>query len=311
MTYESSQHALAIIPPLDITEDVLVTTNVPDSGYPAWVNTKTYSKGDKVYLLADNSVYESLQDNNVGNNPSEPNSTHWLFMRLDNRWAAFDVSVSTMSARPGNINYLFKPGTAITSVSVLNIYAATDVTITMYDGLKSEGDIVYQKTVAIDDIQQTSGWWEFFYGQKHAPTQVILTDLPSYVNCQIDISINGGDELAIGGIVLGRPVSFGMGVKLGARVGILDYSRKETNQFGDVTLIQRAFAKRASFDMMVRKNEVDPLQQFLAAIRATPVLWIGTTEYEALTLIGYYKTFEILISYPEYSLVEFQLEGLP
>jgi len=311
MSYTTSAHALAIIPPLKINNDILETTNVPDSGYPAWVNTKTYSKGDRVYLIADNVVYESLQDNNTGQNPAEINSTWWLMMRLDNRWAAFDISTSTLTKNPNKINYLFKPGVAITAVAVLNIYDATDVTVTVYNGTKTQGDIVYQKTTDVEMIQQTSGWWEFFYGQKVAPTQVILQDLPSYPNCQIDVTINGGADLSIGGIVLGRPLHFGLGVKLGARVGILDYSRKETNEFGDVTLIKRAFAKRASFDMMVRKNEVDPLQQFLANIRSTPVLWVGATEYEALTIVGYYKTFDILISYPEYSLVEFEIEGLP
>ena len=105
-------------------------------------------------------------------------------------------------------------------------------------------------------------------------------------------------------------LNIGLGIKYGARVGIQDYSRKETNTFGETVLVQRAFAKRANFNLFINKAEVDSFQNTLSTIRAVPVLWIGSDEYEATTLFGFYKNFDILISYPEHSDCELEIEGL-
>jgi hypothetical protein len=74
--------------------------------------------------------------------------------------------------------------------------------------------------------------------------------------------------------------------------------------------VQRAFAKRANFDLILEKYETDQLQNFLSDIRATNVLWIGTDEYESTTVFGFYKNFDILISYPERSDCSLEIEGL-
>ena len=110
--------------------------------------------------------------------------------------------------------------------------------------------------------------------------------------------------------MIGRQRSFGVGIQYGARVGIQDYSRKEKNDFGDTVLVQRAFAKRANFDMQVAKAEVDSLQNFLSDVRAKPCLWIGSADYESTTVFGFYKNFDILISYPTFADCSLELEGL-
>ena len=111
-------------------------------------------------------------------------------------------------------------------------------------------------------------------------------------------------------ILLGQARQFSMGVKLGARVGIQDYSRKERNDFGDVMVVERAFAKRASFSLLLAAGEVDALYQFLSEVRASPCLWIGSNRYESTTVYGFYKNFDIVISYYDYSDCELELEGL-
>ena len=99
-------------------------------------------------------------------------------------------------------------------------------------------------------------------------------------------------------------------LKMGARIGIQDYSRKERSEFGDVMLVERAFAKRASFSLLLTADEVDSFHQFLSEVRATPCLWIGSRRYESTTLYGFYKNFDIVISYFNYSDCELELEGL-
>lgn len=304
-------NALSIIKPLAIDDAILDAsgTNVPEADYSAWSAASTYALGDRVILTSTHRIYESLQASNTNKNPvSQP--TWWIEVGPTNRWAAFDTSVSTQTVKSNNITYVLEPGQAINALAVLNITEGTEINITMVSPGTGTPGIVYEKTVDLKSLPLSSDWWAFFYSQRFSPTQSILLDLPSYSDCVVTIEILGSANLAVGVILVGQQQNFGIGISYGARVGIQDYSRKETNDFGDTILVQRAFAKRANFDLMIKKAEVDSLQNTLSAIRAQPVLWVGSNEFESTTLFGFYKNFDILISYPEHSDCSLEIEGL-
>lgn len=310
-------NALTIVRPLAVTDAILdvsgspPATNVPESDYAAWASGTTYNVGDRVILTSTHRVYESLLSGNVGNDPTVISSPiYWIEVGPTNRWAVFDTSISTQTAQANNITYRLIPGQAINTVACLNVTNGSQITVTMYSPATGSPGQVYQKVVDLSGLPLKPDWWAWFYGQKSVPSQSILLDLPSYTDCEIEIEILGGSSLAIGKILVGQQQNFGLGIKYGARVGIQDYSRKETNEFGDTILVQRAFAKRANFDLFLNKTEVDSFQTALSTIRAVPVLWIGSTEYESTTLFGFYKNFDILISYPEHSDCELEIEGL-
>ena len=310
-------NALTIVRPLAVTDTILDTsgsppiTNVPENDYAAWASGMTYNVGDRVILTSTHRVYESLLSGNVGNDPTVISSPiYWIEVGPTNRWAVFDTSISTQTTQANNITYRLIPGQAINTVACLNISNGSQITVTMYSPATGSPGQVYQKVVDLSGLPLTSDWWAWFYGQKSVPSQSILLDLPSYTDCELEIEILGGSSLAVGKILFGQQQNFGLGIKYGARVSIQDYSRKETNEFGDTILVQRAFAKRANFDLFLNKAEVDSFQTALSTIRAVPVLWIGSTEYESTTLFGFYKNFDILISYPEHSDCELEIEGL-
>lgn len=312
-------NALTIVPPLAITDAMVdvsgspPATNVPENDYPEWDGTSSpatvYNTGDRVILTSTHRIYESLQDNNSNKNPVTE-TTWWIEVGPTNRWAVFDTSVSTQTEQSDNITYVLEPGIAINSLAVLNFTNATELNITMTSASAGSPGIIYDETVSVANYPLTSDWYAWFFGQKQVVTQYIATDLPAYPDAKIIIELIGGADLAVGVIVIGQQQKFGRGIRLGARVGIQDYSRKETNEFGDTVLVQRAFAKRANFDLFINKSEVDQLQSYLSSIRATPALWIGSSEYEATTVFGFYKNFEILINYPEHADCELEIEGL-
>jgi hypothetical protein len=222
----------------------------------------------------------------------------------------FDNSVSTQTKQANNITYSLIPGIATNTIAALNITNGTQINITVTSPSAGSPGIVYTKTIDLTAFPLIADWYNWFFGVRKAPTQTIQTDLPSYTDATITFELLGGSDLGIGVLLIGQQQSFGLGIKYGARVGIQDYSRKETNDFGDTILVQRAFAKRANFELFLDKAETDILQSYLTEIRAKPVLWIGSTEYESTTLYGFYKNFDVLISYPEHSDCELQIEGL-
>jgi len=310
-------NALSIVNPLTITDTILIDsgsppeTNVPENDYAEWNSGTTYNVGDRVILTSTHRIYESLLGGNVGNDPTQLSSPiFWVDVAPTNRWACLDTSVSTQTAQADNITYRFEPGQAINALAILNISNGSEINITMVSPATGSPGIVYERTIDLSSLPLTSDWWAFFYGQRVAPSQSILLDLPSYSDCIITVEILGGSDLAVGVLLIGQQQNFGLGIKYGARVGIQDYSRKETNEFGDTILVKRAFAKRANFDLFLKADEVDSFQSKLTAIRAEPVLWIASNQYESTTLFGFYKNFDILISYPNHADCSLEIEGL-
>jgi hypothetical protein len=312
----SDANAIKIVEPLNITDSILDVsgspplTNVPENDHPEWSAGTTYAAGDRVILTSTHRIYESLLGSNTGNDPTVISSPiYWIEVGPTNRWAVFDNSVSTSTVQANNITYTLEPSSAVNLLAILNINNGTEVTVTVNSPSQSPTE-VYSKTIDIGGVPALAGWWSWFFGTRVPATQTIFDDIPPYTDGVFTVEILGGSDLSVGVIMMGQQQLFGLGIKYGARVGIQDYSRKETNEFGETILVRRAFAKRANVDLFLTKSEVDPLQRELSRIRATPCLWILSNDYESTTLFGFYKNFEILISYPEHADCELEIEGL-
>jgi hypothetical protein len=312
----SDANAIKIVEPITITDTILIAsgsppeTNVPENDHAEWSAGTTYAAGDRVILTSTHRIYESLLSGNVGNDPTVSSSpTYWIEVGPTNRWAPFDTSISTSVVQGNNITYTLEPATPINFLAILNINNGFEATVTINSPSQSP-TLVYTKTIDLGALPAIVGWWNWFFGARIVPTQAIFDDIPPYSDGIFTITIEGGSDLSAGVIMLGQQQLFGLGIKYGARVGIQDYSRKETNDFGDTILVQRAFAKRANVDLFLQKFEVDSFQRELSRIRATPVLWILSNDYESTTLFGFYKNFDILINYPEHADCTLEIEGL-
>ena len=301
-------YPLIVVQPLAITDAMLSAPNpnVPETDYAVWSSATTYALSARVILTSTHKIYQSLQASNLNKDPTTQ-PLWWVEVSPTNKWALFDSAVSTQTKQSTYIKYTVTPGQTINAIAALNLTNATQIVITV---TSASAGVIYSRTVDVSPAPASASWWDWFFGIKRAQTQCVLVDLPSYPDATIRFELYGGSSLAIGVLLIGQQRAFGAGIKYGAKVGIQDYSRKEKNDFGDTVLVQRAFAKRADFELMVSADEIDSLQGFLSDVRAVPCLWIGSTEYEATTVFGYYKTFDILISYPSQSDCNLQIEGL-
>lgn len=71
---------MKIIPPTDITDAILIETNIDDVVSVVWNSGTTYSSGDEVYIATGTKrdIYESLQDTNLNKDPTTE-TTWWRF----------------------------------------------------------------------------------------------------------------------------------------------------------------------------------------------------------------------------------------
>lgn len=301
-----SNSVLRVVTPVQITPAMMLESNVPEDDYPQYSASETYARHVRVITLDTHDVWESVVDNNVGNTPGV-DKTKWLRVGATNRWKPFDKSISSQVAMAGLITYKIKPGQAVTSVNAINLRGATSMRVRVVDPvygvLADEVKMLGRRSVG-------RGWWSFWFGTKQAPTQALFLSLPGLPSAELEITIEGGANLAVGVLLIGTQRLFSLGVKMGARVGIQDFSQKSRNEFGDLEMREGNYADRAGFAMLLRANEVDAFKVFLKTVRATPCLWVGSSRYEATTIFGTFKNFEILINYFDYSDAELELESL-
>lgn len=307
----TSPYAISIVDPVVINDARLTSTNVPETDYTAWSSSATYAIGARVILASTHRIYESLQGSNLNKNPATE-AAWWIEVSPTNRWKVFDLSNNSQTVFPGNsppsINYTVTLGEAIGVLAILNLTGASSIAVTMTDPIYGT---VYNRTFDISQVPIQPTWWHWFFGARSAASnQVIIQDIPAYPNASISVSISGNTSLAVGVILFGQANQFSLGMKYGARLGIQDYSRKETNDFGDTVFVERAFAKRATYDVFLDNAEVDLLQNYLSSIRAKPVLWIGSNVFEATIIFGFYKNFDILLSYTDHAECSLEIEGL-
>ena len=300
----TTPQALTVITSLGLTDATLTATDVPETDYAAWSSGTTYASAARI--IYQHKIFESLQAANLNKTPGVE-VLWWVEVSATNRWKCFDLSNSTKTAQATSLYYEITPGVAVNGVAALGLVNATSIRIRLTDPAFG---VVYDETISLSTIPEESSWYAWFFGTRSETAQTFVSDLPSYPNATLRVDLYGGASLAISVLLFGQQKTVGIGVSKGAKIGIQDYSRKETNAFGDTVLVQRAYAKRASFQMLIANADLDNTQQTLADLRATPCLWIGSSKYAATQVFGFYSNFDIGITYADYSECSIEIEGL-
>lgn len=297
---------LRVIKSVALTDAMLTGTSVPENDHAAWSSGTTYALGDRVILTSTHKIYQSLQGSNTNKNPArEP--LWWVEVGPTNRWRMFDLSSTTRTVVDAADYYEITPGQAVNALALINISGILTVRVRLTD--PSFG-VVYDKTADLTAVPSESTWYAWFFEPRTEQNQFVVEDIPSYPNATLRIDVTSSGTAYIGAFIFGSARSIGIGVQQGVRLGIQDYSRKERNEWGDVVLTQRAFAKRASFQILVENKQLDNTYRLLTELRSTPCLWIGSSDFNSLSVFGFYNNFDINIAYATYSDCTIDIEGL-
>ena len=296
---------LRVIKSITVTDAILTASSVPEADHAVWSSGTTYAMADRV--IRNHKVWESLQAANTAKTP-EAEADWWVEVSPTNRWKCLDLSNTTQTVVDAADYYEFAPAQAVNAVALINISGILSVRVRLTD--PSFG-VVYDTGVQdLTSVPSESSWYAWFFEPRTEQTQLVYSSLPSSPNAVLRIDVTSSGTAYIGALVFGTQRTIGMGVQQGVRLGITDYSRKERNQWGDTVLVQRAYAKRVSFQMLVDNAQLDNTFSLLADMRATPCLWIGTDLYGSLSVFGFYANFEITIAYARYSDCTLDLESL-
>lgn len=300
---------MKIIQPMTITTANLTSSNVAETDYAAWNIATTYSLGDRrIYVVGDDHwVVESLQAANTGHTPTGlTTDTWWLKISNTNRWKMFDQSVSSQTTNTNSISTTHTTVGRVDSVALLNIDAST-VRIVMTDSVDG---VVYDQTSSLISDSGITDWYAYFFEPIVRITDKVVTDLPKYNNSTIQVVLtDGGNTVKCGACILGISQTLGA-TQYGMTLGVTDYSVKQQDDFGNYSILERAFRRVSDMTLLVNNNFINQLQQKLSLLRATPIVYIGADDYSASIVYGFYKDFTINVAYSSTSICNLSLEGL-
>jgi len=350
-----------IVPPITVTDAMLISSNVSAGPATDWNSGTTYAAGDVVSQVTANSLkiqYASLQgsntnhdpesssgwwraiayaadayssgttyaasdgaqidttdthqlwwstvDDNLANDPTADAGDHWLLMQATNRWAMFDGGLgfgsgnARIATRWGNlIDVVLEPDADVDTVCAWVIDADSvrvSVAATGYDETITLGGTAAEIKWQLDGVARLR--------------PVTFEDVECSAGDQIRIRI-----IKTGGVAVCAEVNLGLAIEAGAtlapaNVGIKDYSVIQTDDFGTFQINKRAWHRRGSFQVRVAEDEVDTCMDLLTQWRARPMLFIGASMYGASAVFGFFRSFDVVITFPGWTTLQIDLESI-
>jgi hypothetical protein len=177
-------------------------------------------------------------------------------------------------------------------------------------GVHTVTDVIYDSTYSLVSSDGVSSWFSWFHETRRRTRDIVELEMPTITNPHIDIWLTeSGGMVQCGVCVSGQNLEIGE-AQLGASTGIQDYSIKQEDAFGNYTILERSFRKRADFQIVVENTRIGYVQNVLSDYRATPIIYVGHEDYTNTIIYGFYKDFAVEISYQDVSILTASIEGL-
>ena len=279
-----------------------------------WSSSTTYSTGALVRL--NHVSYKSLQDNNANKNPASNYSgdnPYWQRIGATMPYRMLDDYVETVTEAPAGENLVFKmPFKRADSVALLNIHGVS-AHFKITDAL--DGTVTLDEEYSLQDDIEALSLYDYYF--------LPITSVDTYVNTNIPITIDGILEITIraggvdsvasvGHVVAGRKQEIGE-TKYGAEMGITDYSKKNTDEFGVTTFIKRSYSKNASLSLFIPAYKADKVANILSGVHSMPILIVGGNVdigHAALTIFGWIEDWRQVYTGPNENEVRVEIQGL-
>lgn len=296
---------MRVIKSVVTTDTILTSSNIPEDEYPAWVSGTSYTALGKV--IYQHKIYQRIVTG-AGTTTPDLDQANWFDDGYTNRYRMFDNTLSSVSSKMGGIEFTLTPNQIINGIALLNVNAST-VRVVMNDPVEG---VVYDKTKELRSSSNVNDYFSYFFApllSENLETAIFL-DLPSKPTATITVYVSSGSGLAeVGEVVYGVQSVVGR-TNYGTAIGITSYSRKDTDEFGKVTVVKRKNSKYADYDIDIDNNNLASVQRLFSEIDSVPCVFIGNPEMEELVVYGFYKEFKATISFPTVSKCTLRVEGL-
>lgn len=269
---------MKLVNPQDVTSLSLISSNVTNER-PGWLPAP-YGQGDQVAF--GEYIYEALTSTSdqpeVGAAKASPT---WVALGRSNRWRMFRDGTDSKSSQTAQIDVRIQVASIINSVAVLGV-TGSSVRVTL--STVSHG-IVYDQTRFISGIGAES-------------SDLFFADLPAHVWAELSIVISApssGANAECGRLIMGIETEIGVTLE-GMQSRIEDFSRKERDAFGNLTLVPRRTIRIVDYEFQVEHPLVNSVQRQIMELSAVPTLFVGDDNLPETIVFGVFVHFSTIIN---------------
>uniref|UniRef100_UPI003A860AEB hypothetical protein n=1 Tax=Bilophila wadsworthia TaxID=35833 RepID=UPI003A860AEB len=227
----------------------LLSSTVPENDAPAWSAGTGYQIGDSV--IHEHRVYKAVTAS-TGKQPDqhcEGTDAAWRLMGPTNRYAMLDQYVSTQTVAAEDVMTFAVTFNRCTAFALLN-FKATSIRAVVKDG---DGLVMYDRTV--NTLKDVDGYWNYYFLPLERIVDQAVTNIPMSPVATLYVSLTQEGGPALGQVIAGQAWPIGT-TQYNTRLGIRDYSRKDTDEFGNTRLVKRANAKRTSLPLYLHPSRL-------------------------------------------------------
>ena len=295
---------MKVIKSIETTDAILTYSNIAEDEHPAWLSGTSYNANDMV--IYNHKIYERVIAG-AGAVTPDIDQVNWLYISYTNRYRMFDNILYSTSERVGGIHFTLTPSQSVDSLALLNVNASS-VRVVITDPALG---VIYDNTIDLSNVSDVTDYYTYFYSPLVAKSNTaVFTDLPIAPTATIDVYISAGSALvSVGEVVYGIKKVVGR-TNYGTSIGIKSYSRKEFDEFGNVTVVKRKNSKYCEYDIDIDNYMLSDVQRFFSDIDSVPCVFIGNEDLEELIVYGFYSDFKATISFPSVSKCTLRVEGL-
>ena len=282
------------------------TFNIPEEEEATLWSDLPWVAGDEAYRVETHRVYKAIADIVTTATPPEDNLTEWQDIRATNAYRAIDDFINTQTIATATdlvVTFDWFKSDAI----FLDAVNANSVIIEVFDNL-IDLNLLYTNTIELKQ-RKTTGWHSFWFKPFETTTNLIDSPLFTGGSSMRLTFEGGGGDTAVGLIVFGQLRDIGA-TQFGSDTGIIDFSDKTENEFGDISLEQGAFRNRGSFNVIIDTQRMNSTNEILKARRGLATLYIGAREYANTFIYGFFKDYNIINTNARKSEYSLQVESL-
>ena len=175
-----------------------------------------------------------------------------------------------------------------------------------------DGLVMYDRTV--NTLKDVDGYWDYYFRPLERVVDQAVTEIPVSPVATLEVTLTQKGGPALGHVVVGQAWPLGLTL-YNTQCSIRDYSRKDTDEFGNTRLVKRANAKRTSIPLYLHPSRLDTVRELLARLHGLPALWLGDDNegvgsYQALTVWGWLEDWRATFAGPNEISMNIDVQGL-
>lgn len=251
---------MRIIEPLKVTPAMMTASNVPENDHAVWNVGTTYAEGQR--CIFEHGVWESIQSNNTGHNPgADTLSEWWVRVGATNRWRAFDERLGGVTTGGASINYSIALPRTLNALCFFGLNAETVRVRIVTPG----SVVIHDETITLSDREDVGNFWEYVHNGFTFKPDLIITGLSMPSGVTVELTISAGLAAQVGEIFFGNDIQIGTTLT-DTSLGIVDYSKKDRDEWGGVFLVPRPVTKTVTFRFSLPTTGAARVQQIMSRV---------------------------------------------